>query len=123
MITLTTPPQINSVLGGTAPVGYDKLVVGPFTMDPVNQTVLGQLRLTSTANPSMQAITGSLSISVPRAELIVDVPQLDFYRRIVTSAAQNTSILNMIETSQAQIENGLVSPGIAVVQGVRSAGV
>lgn len=121
MITLTTPHEINSVLGGTAPVPYNKLVLGPFTMDGVTQTINGTLRLTSTTNPTMQPITGRLQISVPAAEVIVEVAQLDFYRRIVTTSPQNTSILNQIEAAQAQLENGLISLG--VVAGTRSAGV
>ena len=120
MITLTTPAQINSVLGGNSPVAYNKLVLSPFTMDAVTQTVRGTLRLTSTTVPTMQAITGSLSINVPAAELIIEVSQLDFYRRIVLSSAQNTAVLNQIEAAQAQLENGLVTLG--VIAGTRSAG-
>jgi hypothetical protein len=121
MITLTTPTEINSVLGGSAPIAYNKLVLGPFTMNGVEQTISGVVRLTATSAPTMQAITGALRINVPSAELVIEVPQLDFYRRIVLSGAQNTAILNQIEAAQAQIENGLVSLG--VVSGTRTAGV
>lgn len=120
MITLTTPAQINSVLGGNAPVAYDKLVTTPLSFDPVNQAITGQLRLTSTANATMQPITGTLRISVPNAELIIEVAQLDFYRRIVLSSPQNDAVLAIIETAQKGVEDGLVSLG--VIQGVRSAG-
>lgn len=120
MITLTTAPAINSILGGSAPVSYNKLVIGPFTMDPVNQTITGQMRLTSTANPTMQPILGSLTISVPGASVQVEVAQLDFYRKITTTSAQNTSILGWIEAAQAQIENGLIS--VAVIAGTRTSG-
>src|SRR5688572_7241082 len=99
MITLTTPAQINSVLGGNAPVGYDKLVLSPFTMDPVQGTVHGTLRLTSNASPDMQAITGTLSIV--GSTLIVEVAQLDFYRRITLSAGQRTSVTGIIANAQA----------------------
>jgi hypothetical protein len=121
MITLTTPHEINSVLGGDAPVAYNKLVVGPFTFDGVAQTVNAALRLTSTGNPQMQPILGSLSISVPGSHVTVEVPQLDFYRRITTSGPQNTSVLGIIEAAQAQLENGLIALG--VISGVRTAGV
>lgn len=121
MITLTTPTAINTILGGSAPVPYNKLVLGPFTMDGVTQIVNGTLRLTATSAPTMQAIIGSVRISVPAAEVIVEVSQLDFYRRIVTSGAQNTALLNIIEAAQAQLENGLIT--LAVIAGTRSAGV
>lgn len=120
MITLTTPPQINSVLGGSAPIAYNKLVLSPFTMDAVKQTVSAQIQLTSTAVPTMQAIAGRLTISVATSELVIEVAQLDFYRRVVLSSAQNTSILGQIEAAQAQLENGLVSLG--VIAGTRSSG-
>lgn len=120
MITLTTPHEINSVLGGSAPVAYNKLVLAPIQFDAVAQRIDATLRLTSTGTPSMQPIIGSLRMNVPAAELVIEVPQLDFYRRIVTSGAQNTAILAQIETAQAGVENGLVT--LAVVAGTRSAG-
>lgn len=121
MITLTTPPSINSILGGSAPVAYNKLVLGPFTMDGVTQAISGTLRLTSTTNPTMQPITGTLRISVPNAAVIVEVPQLDFYRQITTNSAQNTAIIAQIEAAQAQLENGLLA--LSVIAGTRTAGV
>jgi hypothetical protein len=120
MITLTTPRAVNTVLGGATTVNYDKLVLGPFTMDPVNQTITGAVRLTSTANPNMQPIIGTFRVSVPASEFVIEVPQLDFLRRVVTNSGQNTAILNQIEAAQAQIENGVISLG--VIDGTRSAG-
>lgn len=120
MITLTTAPQVNSVLGGNSPIDYNKLVITPFTMDPVNQTIDARVRITSTSTPTMQAINGTLRVSVPLSELIIEISQLDFYRRIVLSGAQNTGILNQIEAALAQIENGLIT--LAVISGTRTAG-
>lgn len=120
MITLTTAPQINSILGGSAPVAYNKLVIGPFSMDPVGQTITGTLRLTSTSTPTMQPILGTLTISVPSATVKVEVSQLDFYRQITTTSPQNTSILGWIEAAQAQIENGLIA--VSIISGTRTSG-
>lgn len=120
MITLTTPALINSILGGTQTVSYEKLVIGPFTMDGVTQTINGTLRLTSTSNPSMQPIQGRISISVATAELVLEVQQLDFYRRIVLNGAQNTAVLAIIEAAQKGIEDGLVT--LAVIAGTRTVG-
>ena len=52
MITLQTPPSINSVLGGNVPVSYNKLVIAPFTMDPVGLSITGTLQLSSTSVPT-----------------------------------------------------------------------
>ena len=120
MITLTTPAQINSVLGGNSPVGYDHLVLTPFSMDPMGLTVSGSLRLTSTASPDMQAIMGSLRINASSGELVVEVQQLDFYRRIQLSAGQITSVRSIISNAQNALESGLVSLG--VISGTQSTG-
>ena len=121
MITLTTPAQINTVLGGNAPVGYDKLVLAPLHFNAVEQTIVGQVRMTSTTDPAMDAVTGSLRVDVAKSELLIDVPQVDFRRRIVLTAGQKTAVLNQIEAAQAQVENGLVT--IGVISGTRTAGV
>jgi len=120
MITLTTPPQINSILGGSSLIAYNKLVIAPFTMDAVSQTINAIIRLTSTANTTMQPINGTLRINLATAELLVEVIQLDFYRRIILTGPQITSIIGQIEAAQAQLENGLVS--LAVIAGVRTSG-
>ena len=121
MITLTTPPQINSVLGSTTTVGYDKLVIGPFTLNPVGSTITGSVRLTSTANAQMQPILGSLTISVPNGLLTVEVVQLDFARQIQLNAGQINSVNTIIANAQNALESGLISLGI--MAGTQSGGV
>ena len=120
MITLTTPPQINSILGGNAPVDYNKLVLGPFTLDPVGSTVSGTIRLTSTASPAMQAITGRLQISIAQNILTVEVAQLDFYRQIQLNVGQVNSVNTIISNAQNALEAGMVSLG--VIAGTQSTG-
>jgi hypothetical protein len=121
MITLTTPASINSVLGGNTLVNYDKLVITPFTMDPLTGVINAAVRLTSTGTPSMQPITGSMRVNIPANELIIEVTQIDFFRRVALSAGNITALNNLMESALAQIENGLVSLG--VISGTRSAGV
>ena len=120
MITLTTPPTINSILGGNAPVPYDKMVLSPFTMDPSVPSVTGSLKLTSTTVPDMQAITGVLTINLPTSVLTIQVDQLNFYRRIVLIAGQKNSVQNIINSAQNSLEAGLVSLG--VVSGTQTTG-
>lgn len=120
MITLTTPAQINSVLGGSAPVGYDRLVLNPFQMDPSALTVVGTLQLTSSSTPSMQVITGRLTINGGAGTLEIEVSQLDFYRRIQLSGPQITSVTSIIRNAQNALESGLISLG--VIAGTQSTG-
>lgn len=120
MITLTTPPQINSVLGGNAPVGYNKLVLTPFTMDPFNRRIIGNLRMTSTTNPEMPEIIGSMSIDLTSALLIVSIQQLDFYQRKTLSGAQMSTVQGWINSAQNSIENGLIA--INVIAGTQTTG-
>ncbi len=120
MITLTSPAQINSVLGGNVPVSYDKLVVGPLTFDPKLMTARGNLSLTSTANPEMQEIVGGLNILTASARLEISVEQLDFYRRVALTGPQNDAVMTIIRDAQDALESGLVSLG--VIDGTQAPG-
>lgn len=112
MITLTNPAVINSVLGGSVPVNYDKLIITNMKMDSATKATHAELRLTSTANPDMQQMSGSLQIDVASSALTVSVAQLDFYRRIVLTAAQKTAVSAMVNDAQDSIETGLISLGL-----------
>ena len=120
MITLTTPHNINSVLGGNAPIAYNRLVLAPFTMDAAANTVSGRLRLTSITNPTMQAIYGTLNINLATGLLTIDVPQIDFLRQVTLTAPQITSVTTILANAQNGLEGGLVSLG--VVAGTQSTG-
>jgi hypothetical protein len=120
MVTLTTPAQINSVLGGNVPVNYDHLVLSPLTYDPVALTITGVIRLTAVAFPDMQPILGRLAVSASTGKLEVEVAQLDFYRRITMSPAQIAAVNTMISNAQNAVENGLISMG--VIAGAQNTG-
>lgn len=120
MIALTTPAQINSILGGSAPVAYDHLVISPLTHDPMALTISGTIRLTSTANPDMQPITGRLNVNNSAGTLEVEVQQIDFYRRIRLSGPQITAVNTLISNAQNAVEQGLINMG--VIAGVQSTG-
>ena len=122
MITLTTPRALNIVLGGNTTVSYNKLVVGPFTMNQVTQIITATLVLTATASAQATPINGTLTINLPAGNILqLDVPQLDISTKLTLTSAQATSVVNAIEAAQAQLENGLISLG--VVAGTRTAGV
>jgi hypothetical protein len=121
MITLTTPASVNSVLGGNAPISYDKFVLASITYDTVNKQVTSQITISSSANPDMQAVTGSMTINCVTAKLTIAVPQLDFYRQVTLTGPQNTFVTdNVIRASQNTLESGLVTLG--VVAGVQTTG-
>lgn len=121
MITLTTPPDVNSVLGGNTPVSYQKLVISPFTFDPVNFAITANVRLTSTTVPAMTPIVGLLTVNVSSGVLEMQVQQLDFYRRVQLSGGQITAVQTIVTNAQNALEAGIVS--LAIVAGTQSAGV
>ena len=121
MVTLTIPHQIRSKLGANDTVDYDKFVVSPFTFNPVDQLINASIRITSSTNPSMTPVIGSLIINVASSTLEIGVQQLDFYRRIILSSAQNNAILTIIRDAQNSIESGLITLGL--VEGIQSSGV
>lgn len=120
MITLTTAHQVNSVLGGNTPIGYNHQVLSPFTMNPVTRKIESQIRLTSIQNPEMDVILGSLSIDLGPGVLVIKVEQLNFQRRVQLSAGQITSVQNILNNAQNALESGLITLGI--VAGVQSTG-
>lgn len=120
MITLTGGYPIRTVLGGTATVNYDKLVVVP-KIDPVNESIVGSILISSSAEPDMPVIQGTLTISAKRADLEIRIEYLDFYRKITLTTPQNDAVKAIIADAQDAIEDGLISLG--VVDGVQSSGV
>lgn len=112
MITLTSPTQINSVLGGNVPISYNKLVISSFTFDTGVLSVSGILSLTSTSDPEMQQILGTLNIDTVSARLRIAVPQLDFYRRVALSGPQNDAVMTIVRDAQDALEGGLISLGV-----------
>lgn len=122
MITLTTPPSVNSVLGGNAPISYDRFALSSITYDTLNMQVTAQIRITSSANPDMQPVTGNLTINTATAKLTIAVQQLDFYRQVTLTGPQNTFVQdNVIRASQNILESGLITLGVTA--GVQAPGV
>lgn len=119
MITLTTPQQIESVLGSSATTAYDKCVLSPINFNPVSGLIAANVRLTSIADPNAQALVGTLNITLSTGELVLTLGPITT-RKILT-AGQITSAQNIINTAQNQLESGLVSLGVVV--GTQSAGV
>ena len=120
MITLTTPPSINSVLGGNVPISYPKFVVSKYTMDPIGGIIEATLRITSTTNPEMTPILGQLRIVVPQSLLEISVQQLDYYRKLTLTGPQNASVTTIITNAQNALENGLINLGL--VSGTQASG-
>lgn len=121
MITLTTPHAIRTVLGGTAAINFDKVVIAPMTFDGVSQTINGTIRVSSSASPTEPPVMGTFSASVPGAQLLFEIPVLDIRKRVQLDSNLNTALLAQIEVVQQQIENGLLAMGL--ISGVRSPGV
>jgi hypothetical protein len=77
--------------------------------------------ISSSANPDMQSVNGSMTINCVTAKLTIAVPQLDFYRQVTLTGPQNTFVTdNVIRASQNTLESGLVTLG--VVAGVQTTG-
>lgn len=121
MIIITDVKQVNSILGNdAAQVAYNRIVLSPITFDPKALTISAVVRVTSVASPDMQEILGRLDINASTGKLLVEIPTLDFYRRITLSPGQITTVTGWLTTTQNTIEAGLIS--VAVMAGVQSAG-
>ncbi len=120
MITLTSPSEVKSVLGGTGTVAYDKFVLAQINYDTVAMTLNATVRITSTGTPDMQPIQGRLQASLATGKLEIQVDQLDFYRRLSLTGPQSTALEAQIRGSQDALESGLIS--LALIAGVQAAG-
>jgi len=118
MITLTNPILIKNQIGGDGTVAYNKLVLLPLRMYPGQGKVDATVELTSTANPSMPPIRGSLTIDGPLVR--VEVERVNLYLGVQMSAGQQASLATIIANAQNALEAGLVNLG--VVAGAQSAG-
>lgn len=121
MITLTSPPEINSVLGGNTLVPYNRLVLAPFSIDPVTLLINGTVRLISTANPTMQPILGKFTLNNSSGLFTIEVPQLDFVKQLQLSGPQITSVNTIIQNAQNGLEAGMIT--IGAIAGTQSTGV
>lgn len=120
MITLSpNPPSVNTVLGGNAPVAYDKMVLSPYQTDPFGKTIQGTVKLSSTTDPNVPIVQGTFSISIPNSELILNCLPIS-YRKIVLSAGQKSAVQTIIDNSQNSLEAGFITVG--AVSGTQSPG-
>lgn len=121
MITLTTPAVINSIIGGNAPINYDKFVLSNIRMDPISGNITANVLMSSISNPQMDAITGSLNIDWNSKRVIMQVERLDFYKSANLTAGQQNAVTTIIADAQSALESGMISLGF--VAGTQSAGV
>lgn len=121
MITLTTPPAIKTVIGGSDTVVYDKFVLSNIRVDPVTNNVNATLLMSSTSSPQMDVIQGSMNIIWATKKMVLESQRLDFYRSITLGVAQQGALQTIIQDTQNAFESGLIS--LSFVDGVQSPGV
>ncbi len=120
MITLTNAKLVNSVLGGTDTVAYNKMILTDINYDVQKLTATALVRIMSTTEPTMQDITGTLRIDTASSTLTISVGQVDFYRQITLTTGQKNAVIGYIQSTQDDLEAGLVA--IGVVAGTQSTG-
>jgi hypothetical protein len=120
LIILTNPIQVKSSLGGSATVGYDKMVVFNITADPVSNIINAQVKLVVSTDSTQPPLLGSLVINPGQSICILTIDRVDFFRTF--NIASSVSVVSGWVTSlQNNIETGLVS--IAAVTGTQSGGI
>ncbi len=112
MITLTTPPEVLAVLGGTTKVAYEKMVLTSIAFNTPGLSSNCTFTLTSTSAPEMQPIKGNLQIDTGTARLTLECESLNFFRKVALTGPQNSAMQTIIRDAQDAIESGLVSLGL-----------
>lgn len=121
MITLSTPIQVDSTLGGASTISYNQAEVVQIYADPLAQTITGTVRLKSSSNAAAPIIIGSLSILTNNTVGTISIPNLNINIPVSLTNAEQTTVQGWITTLQNSIESGLISLG--VVSGTQATGV
>jgi len=119
-IALVTPPEITSVLGGSATVAYDKLILDRVTYDVLGERIVAKIRIVSTAEPEMQALVGEMTADAKGLFLKVSVEKLDFSRLISLSSSEAAALKSIIFNGEDTLEQSLISIGL--ISGTHSPG-
>jgi len=118
MITLTNSIDLLAVLGGTATVGYESVVLLSLNVNTAIDSANGlvELRSSTTNRPPIQ---GNLQIRTNAdPSIVLEFPELGFFKKLGLSAAQASTVSNIFQTLKSDVESGLVSLGL--VDGVQS---
>jgi hypothetical protein len=123
MITLTTSKAVPIVLGGSATVNYDKLVVTSIGYDTISKTISGNCKVVCTLDAAQTPYLGTYTIfpQASPATISISIPSFPFNRTVNLTAGQITAVLGWFDTVQAQIEGGFITVG--EVAGTQSTGV
>lgn len=121
MITLTTPAQLATVLGGTTKTNYDRFEITAIAYDLIAQSVSGMCRLVCSGNASAAPVPGSFFIPVANGLLMtVSLPTLPFLASITLTPAEQVAVQGWITAAQNTVEQGIVAVG--AVTGTQASG-
>jgi len=118
MITLTNPLEILGVIGGTAKVGYESMVITLLSVNTVQDSATGQVELRSSVvnRPPIRGTVRILTNVDP--SITIEFESLGFFKKIAISGAQRTTVSAVFQALKADVEKGLVNLGLA--DGVQS---
>jgi hypothetical protein len=119
-ITLTTASIVNTVLGGSDTAAYNHAVLSPLVFDATNKKITGTIRLTASASPNMDVVTGRLVIDLGPGSLLIEIDQLDIRRKMQLSPGQIIAVQGFLDDAQNSVESGLISVG--VIDGIQTIG-
>jgi len=119
-IVLTVAPQINTVLGGSTLVSYDHVVLSPINFNQEANSINATVRLTSTADPTMDVIQGRLVIDLSAGTLLFAIEQLDIVRKMNLSGGQITAAGLIMSNAADALEAGILDLGVAA--GIQATG-
>jgi|JI10StandDraft_1071094.scaffolds.fasta_scaffold02807_25 hypothetical protein len=119
MITLSTPPQLKTVLGGAGSTAYDKFYLSQIVYDTDRGTINGLGKMTSTTSPDAPVLDARYHISGGILE--IDVERLNFLARVKMNAGALAAVAAMIAAAQSALEQGMIDLG--ALSGTQKAGV
>ncbi len=111
-ITLTTPIQQLSILGGTATTSYDTVRVVGINLDTVTNVITAQVQIVSSAVPSAPALEGRYVVSPGTLAATLSVETLRFQQSKVLSGAQASAVATTVLGIKNQVEQSAITFGL-----------
>ena len=111
-ITLTTPIQQLSVLGGTATTAYNTARVTSITLNTVTNVITAQVEIVSSAVPSAPALEGTYTLEPGSLRASLSVETLRFQQSKVLTGAQASAIATTVLGIKNDVELSAITFGL-----------
>ena len=111
-ITLTTPIQQLSILGGTATTSYDTVRVTVISIDTTSNIITARIQILSSAVPSAPSLDGTYTVDPGTLRATLEVGTLRFQQSKTLTGAQAGAVATTVLGIKDQVETSAITFGL-----------